>query len=369
MVTIRLKMRYVLRKPSGYYFNPTPTMREFGLRPESLGTDPTAAAARAALLVEDWDRYRKGDNSPKKTTHGTISWLVDQYQKAPEYTAYKPKTQREFDRLSGHIVGKFGKFKAAAVERRHIKGYYRELLDAGSADSAARIMKTLHILLEIARDEGLVQVNHASRMKLPMGNARRVVWDAKEVNTMIAACEANGRRSLGLAVRLGFDLGQRLGDVLSMTWRQYDGNAVLVTQSKTGATVLIPALPELKTMLDATAKTSTHIVVSEETSRPYKADNFSHRFRDIADGAGFSDKQFLDLRRSSAVRLAEAGCTTIEVVAITGHTIERGAQILETYAPRSSDMAKSAIKKLSDKNETAQKVRKPNSKSQKIGAP
>ena len=361
MVMIRLKMRYVKIKKSGFYFEPTPPMREAGLRPESLGKDLTTAAARAALLVEDWDRYRKGDNAPRKSAHGTIAWLLDQYQKAPEYKAYKPKTQKDFDRLAGHIVAKFGKYKAAAVERRHIKGYYRELLDAGSTDNANRIIKTFHILLELARDEGLVQVNHASRMKLPQGNARQVVWSAAEVEKLIAACEAAGRRSIGLAVLMAFDLGQRLGDVLSMTWKQYSDGCILLTQGKTGSTVLIPVLPDLKTALDAITKTSTHIVVSEETKRPYKTFNFTHLFREIADAAGFAGKQFLDLRRSSAVRLAEAGCTTAEVVSITGHSIESGERILEVYVPRSSAMAESAIKKLSDKNESAQKVGKPKS--------
>ena len=103
MVTVRVKMRYVKLKKSGYYFEPTPAMREAGLRPEPLGKDVAQAAARAALLVEDWDRYRKGeDNSPKRPAHGTIAWLLDHYQvNSDKYKGCKPKTQKDFDRLAG----------------------------------------------------------------------------------------------------------------------------------------------------------------------------------------------------------------------------------------------------------------------------
>ena len=354
---VMARMRYVEKNKHGYYFHPTKAMKEFGLRSESLGKDEAKAFARAAMLLEDWDRFRKGDNSPKKSTKGTIQWLVEMYQISEEYKGYKPKTQKEFDRHAERITKEHGQYQAAAIGRTHIKGFYRELLDAVSADSAARTIKHYHILLELARDEGLIQINHASRMKLPQGNARNVVWTEEEVVKLVAACIKTGRRSIGLAVQLAYDLGQRLGDIITMSWKQYNGSTVLITQSKTGATILVPVSPELKTMLDETDKDSTHIVVSEETKHPYKADNFSHRFRQIANKAGFTTKQFLDLRRSAAVRLAEAGCTTEEIVAITGHSIEHGAKILEVYIPRSSAMAKAAVDKRTEKNKSTQKVR------------
>ena len=54
----------------------------------------------------------------------------------------------------------------------------------------------------------------------------------------------------------------------------------------------------------------------------------------------------MDLRRTAAVWLAEAGCSVPEIAAITGHEIDRTARILETYCPRTSTMAVNAIAKL-----------------------
>ncbi len=55
--------------------------------------------------------------------------------------------------------------------------------------------------------------------------------------------------------------------------------------------------------------------------------------------------QARDLRRTAAVRLAEASCTPIEIAAITGHSIERTRQILETYVPRTDPMGRNAVAK------------------------
>ena len=341
-----VRMRYVKRKASGYYFEPTPAMREAGFRPESLGKEMAAAAARAAILLAEWDAIRSGRaGDPAKPAYGTVKWLVTQFERSPEYRAYKPKTQTEFDRLAVRVVSEFGPFLAKALERRHIKAWHRAMIDEVGADRASRTVKTLHLLLELARDEGLIAVNPASRMKLPAGNRRQTIWTAAEVDALIEAAIVVEKRSIGLAIRLAFDTGQRLGDILTMTWAQYDGQTIRLTQSKTGSSLVIPVLPQLKAMLDATERVdSTQIVTMEASKRPYRVDVFSHRFRELA--KAYPDKQFLDLRRSAAVRLAEAGCTTEEVVAITGHQIERGAQILEIYVPRTSKMAASAIEKV-----------------------
>ena len=69
---------------------------------------------------------------------------------------------------------------------------------------------------------------------------------------------------------------------------------------------------ELATALATTPKMSTHLVVSEITMRPYKADNFRAVFADLRRAAGIADVQFMDLRRTAVVRLAEAGCTVPE---------------------------------------------------------
>ena len=72
-------------------------------------------------------------------------------------------------------------------------------------------------------------------------------------------------------------------------------------------------------------------------------------FNEVSEAAGIEGLQARDLRRTACVRLAEAGCTAIEIAAISGHSIERTSQLLETYVPRTEAMGRSAMDKLERK--------------------
>ncbi|TVR81928.1 MAG: hypothetical protein EA405_07620 [Rhodospirillales bacterium] len=212
--------------------------------------------------------------------------------------------------------------------------------------TANAVIRILRLLLQFAVDEGYISQNPASKPRLIAVPPRQQIWTNDDLADFVASAERAGRRSMALAVLMGIHLGQRQGDILRLDWSQYDGTVVTLRQSKTGALLKIPVVRELAAALEATPRLSTTILVAESTERPYRADHFHHEFRRIANDAGLASLQFLDLRRSAVVRLAEAGCTTAEIAAITGHRLERTMQILETYLPRTLPMAEAAIRKL-----------------------
>lgn len=151
---------------------------------------------------------------------------------------------------------------------------------------------------------------------------------------------------MALAVRLVVNLGQRQGDALRLTWAQLEGDGFKIRQGRTAALIKVPTTRELAAAPEKTKRTSPSTVVSEITNQPYKADNFRAAFADIRKAAGLSDVRFRDLRRTAFVRLAEAGCSTAEIAAISGHSIETTQKIMEVYLPRNSTMARHAIAKL-----------------------
>ena len=61
--------------------------------------------------------------------------------------------------------------------------------------------------------------------------------------------------------------------------------------------------------------------------------------------AGLDGPQHRDLRRTAMVRISEAGCTTQEIAAVSGHEIATTTRILDTYVPRTAKMAQAAILK------------------------
>jgi integrase len=56
-----------------------------------------------------------------------------------------------------------------------------------------------------------------------------------------------------------------------------------------------------------------------EFGAPFTAAGFGNWFRDRCNEAGLKHCSFHGLRKAAATRLAEAGCTTEQIKAVTGH--------------------------------------------------
>lgn len=185
---------------------------------------------------------------------------------------------------------------------------------------------------------------------------------------MVAMADALDRPSIGDAVLLATYLGQREGDLLSLTWLQFQGGRIKLRQSKRGARIDVALVPRLAVRLEAARArldehgcTAPEIVVSEETGRGYRADNFRHHFAAIraelvaewqrANPAAtapcpFADLWFMDLRDTAITNLGSSGCTVPEICAISGHSERSVYGILRHYLALNGEMADSAIEKL-----------------------
>ncbi len=88
---------------------------------------------------------------------------------------------------------------------------------------------------------------------------------------------------------------------------------------------------------------ATAPIIRGPHGRPYKKDNFTHRFRDICRAAGIPDDlQFRDIRRTVATEVGEGGGPSSEMESTTGHSIAHSPRILDTYTVTSEHMARNA---------------------------
>jgi integrase len=233
-----------------------------------------------------------------------------------------------------------------AVTRKAIKAWQRHLIATRSQAIANIVLTRLHKLMEMARDEGLVEVNPASRLGMVKVGGNREPWLREEIARARSKAIELGRPSIALAVLLAANLGQREADILKLSRSRYDAAAGLfdITQQKTTKRILIPATLELRAALDAAPTTSPVFVISEATGAPYRSSTFMHLFRHICRDAGLpDDRQFRDLRHTMATMLGEAGCTDEEIRAITGHA---DRAVVARYVRPNTAMARNAIAKL-----------------------
>lgn len=345
-----------------FYWEPSKKLRVLGYKSISLGNNQQKAITEAQTL--NIKLYNDSDPIVK----GSIDWLIKQYKEEPAYYRLAKNTKRGYDNNLKLISNWSGKYKIEELTRKICISFYNSEInkiktnnpnDANAGLTHAKsVLTTLRLLLNLAVDEGYLDINPAKQLKLKQPKPREEVWTEEEMNLFVDKAIILGRRSLALAFMIGKYCGQRPGDIRRLNWSQYDGKSLFIKQRKTGASVKIKCMPELKRMIDKTTRNSILIVVSEETSRPYKDSNFTHwiekvRDAEIKDNNGKithprinRKKQFRDLRRTAVVNLVRAGATTQEIVSITGHSTDGCQSIIDTYFPKDSISASHGIDKL-----------------------
>jgi integrase len=173
------------------------------------------------------------------------------------------------------------------------------------------------------------------------------VWsDADEAHFL-----AKGPERLHLPLLLALWTGQRQGDLLRLPWSAYDGKCIRLRQSKTGRRVTIPVGSRLKVALDAAAKVKTGpIILHSAAGRPWTSASFKSAWGRTCIEIGITGVTFHDLRGTAVTRLALAGCSVIEIAAITGHSLHEVHHVLDAhYLHRDQELAESAIRKLEEK--------------------
>jgi integrase len=113
------------------------------------------------------------------------------------------------------------------------------------------------------------------------------------------------------------------GPVKDLQRKHLRDGALHVKPQKTGGPVLvIPVVPELAAAIEATPSNNMTFLVTR-TGAPFTAAGFGNHFREWCNEAGRPHCSAHGLRKAICRRLAEAGCSTLQIAAITGHKTSR----------------------------------------------
>jgi len=170
-------------------------------------------------------------------------------------------------------------------------------------------------------------------------------WNEEEIATFEKYWPEGSRERLAFSLLLY--TGQRGSDVYRMLWEDYIGDTIRVAQQKTATKLTIPIHESLARLL-ASANRNYPTILVTAFKQPFSMKGFgnmaSHAIRD----AGLPRRcKPHGLRKAAARRLAEAGCSASEIMAITGHKtlaeVER-----YTRAAGQEQLARRAIKRQSE---------------------
>jgi integrase len=139
--------------------------------------------------------------------------------------------------------------------------------------------------------------------------------------------------------------GQRRSDVVKMGRQNRNGSALRVRQQKTGTELEIPVHATLQGILDATpGDNMTYLLTSH--GAPFTPAGFGNWFHEQCVAAGLAPGLASHgLRKAACRRLAEAGCSTLQIMSITGH---KKVADIETYVSARNQklMASEAMAKI-----------------------
>jgi integrase len=285
----------------------------------TFGSPEFAATYRAAVEGET-KGMRVAINN-----HGTMAALALSYLRSGAFAALSLTTQRARRHLiETYIIDKWGALPVAGLQRHHVKMIMEGL--ALIPGTARNVLSMLRILMAQAVEAGLRSDDPTAAIKRP-----RLSRDGWHPWTEAEIAQYEARHPIGTMARLGLALAlntcQRSSDLVEMG-RQHLGITVIdgvqvpgisVRQHKTGTRLMIPLHPELQAIIDATPSANLTLLVSE-LGKPFKnANSFGHRMRRWAREAGLTGCPLHGLRKACCRRMAEAGCTGPEIMAVSGH--------------------------------------------------
>lgn len=258
--------------------------------------------------------YKEAIGSPiAKQAKRDFNSLASAYFTSPKFKKLAPSTQRTYILIIDGFNAKHGHRLVSQMTMAHVDILLGEKSATPSAANA--LLKKLRILCKYAIRLGWISIDPtASADKFKEGTFH--TWTESEI------AKFESYWLLGTRERTAFDLhlyaGQRRGDVAHMKWGDIETGGIRVVQQKTGAKLLIPLHPKLKASLEAWPRDGDAIIINS-LNRPYTVESYGNLMSDAIGEAGLPARCVLHgLRKAAARRLAEAGATTRQIMAVLG---------------------------------------------------
>jgi integrase len=273
-------------------------------------SEPFMRAYAAAL-----DGVGAKDIGAKRTKPGSFNALCVSYYRSPEFRGLRPSTQTGRRQIIERFRAEHGDKPVARLERAHIKDIIGAKAD--TPEAANNLLKVLRVMLDIAVDAGTIDSNPAQSVKRYRAKGEGVHPWSEEEAAQYEAHHAVGTRGR-LAYDLALNIGQRRGDLVRMGWQHVQGDEIAVRQEKTDEPLMIPITAELARSLALVPRTNLTFLLTDRGA-PFTPKGLGNWFRQQCDAARLPQCSIHGLRKLCATRLANAGCSTDMIKAITGH--------------------------------------------------
>jgi integrase len=246
---------------------------------------------------------------------GTLAEALIAYKRSPEWAGLKPNTRQAYFRYLQYLEEAWNN-PIAGITRRTLLAMRDAVAGECGPAAANGFITAASAAFKWARDRGYIENSPLVQVaRLPGGEFP--AWSPEQIDHALKTFSEPLRR----AIILGLYSGQRRSDLISMSWSQYDGQSLTLRQIKTGKPLVIPCHSVLRAELEQWKqdRTST-LILTTHRGLPWSGTHLSTAFARAVRAARLPSRLNIHgIRKAACAALAEAGCSILEIQAVSGH--------------------------------------------------
>lgn len=292
---------------------------------------PDFAEKYAAAMAGTPKPKRPPAPSTIRPKAGTLRWLCTEFWKSAEFSQLEPSTQLDRRRVAEACLrepiapGKPEVFADFPLDELTPKAFRvlrdRKLKYPNAANTRLKVFRAV-FKWGLEAEPDIVKSNPARDVSyLKVKGDGYHSWTVEEVEQFEARHPIGTRARLALALLLY--TGQRRSDIIRfgepMVRNEWLHFRQWKNRNKNPVDLSLPIIPELREAIRKTNLVGTETWLVTEHGVPYSMAGFGNRFRDWCNQAGLHHCSAHGLRKATAARLAELGCSDRHIMAITGH--------------------------------------------------
>lgn len=258
-----------------------------------------------------------------RTASGSMNALAVTAYASAEWKALSPSTRSNYKGVMERLRKDYGALPLAGLNQAFVLKL-RDRIEGKAAQN--NFIKALRWFMAFA-------ISRKLRADDPTAGIKKIKYQTEGYHTWT---EDEVQRfetcfPIGTKQRLAMDLllytGQRSADVRMMGRQHISGDGIRVKQSKTGAELTIPIHPNLAASL-ATVPAAQMMFLPTIQGPTYSPTGFYNWLKRACRKAGVPECSPHGLRKCILTRLADAGCSESQMMAISGH---KNSKEVETY--------------------------------------
>lgn len=264
----------------------------------------------------------------------TLEHLIEHFtgperDRNPDFIALAETTQADHLYAFSIIIKQWPRLPVKLTQQKGMKAEIRKWHRGFVANprKADKLLFSLSKVFSYAIADELIEKNPCTGIeRLYTGSRRESVWSAAQIN----AFRSGAAPHLLLPFEMALHTGQRQGDLLSLSWKEYDGIHLQFHQSKTDKRLKVKAHSRLKAMLDALPKDTLRILLNSR-NRPWTKDGFKTSWGKECARLKIEGVTFHDLRGTFITERAREGSSVENIAKISGHSISEIKSVLEKH--------------------------------------